>query len=111
MRNLRDSAARCSAIEAERRSTNGSVRGRRLAGWLLLMAIAATRCRSSAEPPRPVVEPVALRVGLGQWATTASAGIQQVAHNLSDESVVRFADDGRTMPDLADAVTISPDGL
>src|SRR5215831_5315307 len=77
--------------------------------WLLVLGSAA-RCSSSG--PAPTSAGNTIRIGIGGLPQqTPQAGLQQVIGNLSAEGLVRFYDDGRPSPWLAESWTTAPDNL
>src|SRR5262245_25871805 len=77
--------------------------------WLLVLGSAA-RCSSSG--PAPPSTGSTIRIGIGGLPQqTPQAGLQQVIGNLSSEGLVRFYDDGRPSPWLAESWATAPDNL
>ncbi|MGE3178800.1 MAG: ABC transporter substrate-binding protein [Vicinamibacterales bacterium] len=73
--------------------------------------ILAGGCQSTGTPARTVA-PTALRIGLGSVdGTTEEAGLRQVVRNQAIEPLVKYGEDGRPGPSLAERWTLSPDGL
>jgi len=81
--------------------------------WLAftVLVVATARC-GSAGPARPQIEPLTLRVGIGQApAGNPDAGLRAFFQNLSTEGLARIAENGKAEPRLAEGWTIAPDGL
>src|SRR5262245_12379939 len=77
----------------------------------LLLALGSTaRCGSSGPAPSPAVNDIRIGIG-GLPQQTPQAGLRQVIGNLSTEGLVRFYDDGRPSPWLAEGWTTEPDNL
>jgi peptide/nickel transport system substrate-binding protein len=77
--------------------------------WLLVLGSTA-RCSSSGPAPSSVGSTIRIGIG-GLPQQTPQAGLQQVVGNLSTEGLVRFYDDGRPSPWLAESWTTAPDNL
>jgi peptide/nickel transport system substrate-binding protein len=77
--------------------------------WLLVLTSTA-RCGSSG--PAPSSSGNTIRIGIGGLPQqTPQAGLQQLIRNLSIEGLVRFYEDGRPSPWLAEGWTTAPDNL
>jgi peptide/nickel transport system substrate-binding protein len=77
----------------------------------LVMLISTARC-GGASGPSVSISSAAIRIGVGGVPQlTAQAGLQQVISSLSFEGLVRFHDDGRPSPWLAENWTTAEDNL
>src|SRR5215510_6863596 len=81
-----------------------------VAGFVVLIGTA--RCGNRNSGPAPSTTSSTIRIGVGSLPQlTAQAGLQQVVGNLSLEGLVRFYEDGRPSPWLAENWTTGPDNL
>jgi peptide/nickel transport system substrate-binding protein len=78
----------------------------------LIVLLCTARCGNPGSGPTPSTASAAIRIGIGGLPQlTAQAGLQQVVNNLSLEGLVRFHEDGRPIPWLAEGWTTAPDNL
>src|SRR6476646_1318086 len=77
--------------------------------WLIMLGSTA-RCGSSGPASSPPGSTIRIGIG-GLPQQTPQEGLQQVIGNLSIEGLVRFYDDGRPSPWLAESWTTAPDNL
>src|SRR6516164_8617537 len=78
----------------------------------LVVLISTARCGGASSGPSVSISSAAIRIGVGGVPQlTAQAGLQQVISSLSFEGLVRFHDDGRPSPWLAESWTTAEDNL
>jgi peptide/nickel transport system substrate-binding protein len=97
----------------QRQTQPGTRRSFRLAalGGLIVL-LGTARCGDRSSGPSPSTTSTTIRIGIGALPQlTAQAGLRQVVNNLSFEGLVRFYDDGRPSPWLAEGWTTAPDNL
>jgi peptide/nickel transport system substrate-binding protein len=95
---------------------HGQLRQKRLGPALaalcgLMVLFGTARCGNRTGPALSAVAPT-IRIGIGGLPQlTPQAGLRQVIGNLSLEGLVRFYENGRPSPWLAEAWTTAPDNL